>query len=197
MKKITLMVLASAFAVGIAFAQTPPAGTAPATQQPAGGPLMIGPGTPAAQTAAPPPPAPVPVGPPMASARDSLSSHDRELMELQQNLEKEKASLALLTTQNETQELSKKRAGNVSQTSELPQLVGLVTCGKKVCAEFLSNDAILNVAPGEWVSAAWRLKSTMSNAVELESRSGNKRHTLFFGGGSATSSSVYRQAPKL
>lgn len=140
-------------------------------------------------TAAPPPPAPVPTGPSMSAVGQSLDATTQEQIQLARQLELEQARTALLTSQAEGTKIRKEALGTTSGTSDLPQLVGLISrLSGGVIAEFLVGDAIMQVRVGDWVSAQWKLDKVLSNGVELISKSGKQRYTLLFGGSSSKGS---------
>ncbi|HOV56414.1 MAG TPA: hypothetical protein PLN91_00885 [Rhodanobacteraceae bacterium] len=138
------------------------------------------PGAPAAPAAAPPPAAPqepVSVDPSAQGVEEAALA----LAALRRQSANESERLKLMEFQTQVADLAKKLGTVKAGTSDIPELVGLDGRAGHYRAEFLSNNAILSVIEGEWVTPEWRVDRILSNGVQLSRKGGKETHTILFG----------------
>lgn len=156
------------------------AGSASA-QQPVGDPSVAPAPAPVVATA-PIERAPVPVTPASSGLADDALEHSN----LGRDIATAQRRLALLQTTAEIQEVQKGISGQVSGTTDLPQLVRIAGFDGRMSAEFLMAGALIQAQKDDWVSAEWRLTEVLPNGVELTKRGGREKHVLLFGAGASS-----------
>lgn len=140
----------------------------------------------AAVSAAPPPG--VATTPPPAqtvNATDDcagLSAHLCELRDLARKAEAASARLDLLQTEQQINQLAGDVQGANAGTNKLPVLVGLTGSKGRYSAEFAVGQRVLTAAPGDWVTAEWKLDKVLSNGVVVRKANGRETHTMLMGG---------------
>ena len=163
--------LISAFAIlfglvaALASAQTPP--TTPPSNANVQAPAQVAPAT----------PTPVPVTP----AEEGISAKAKNLADMDQDLALALKKLQLGTTQAQQNDVDRKLGSVVTGINTVPELVGLSGVGNKLVAEFLTNNAIVRVRAGDWVTSDWRVDDVTPNGVSLARRGSKQHEQILFG----------------
>lgn len=164
----TLLLAAAACALGSAtrvMAQEPPA---PQASQALAS---------SAPVTAPAQPEPVKISP----AEEGLSERALQLNDLDQRLAIAVKTLQLANTAAQQQEAEQKLGMVRSGRSSVPELVGVTGVGRNLTAEFLSNNALVRVGAGDYVTEDWKVEAISASTVTLLRRGGKQRTTIQFG----------------
>lgn len=103
------------------------------------------------------------------------------LRELQKDVARTTAEVALLQTQVQAQDARKQLQPFAKGTSDLPRLIGVFGVGDNLTAQFAVGLNVMEVAAGEWLTSDWRVARVTGLGVELTDKQGRK-HTAMFGG---------------